>query len=34
VIGGWLGYGLNYVKVSGRSGTQEDYVTGTVSMRF
>ena len=34
VLGGWLGYGLNYTKVSGRSGVKEDYVNGTLSIRF
>ena len=34
VIAGWLGYGVNYSKLSGRSGTAEDYVGGTVSIRF
>ncbi len=34
VIGGWLGYGLNYVKVSGRSGVKEDAFGGTLSVRF
>ena len=34
VIAGWLGYGVNYTKLSGRSGTAEDYVGGTLSIRF
>jgi outer membrane lipase/esterase len=34
VVGGWLGYGINYVKVSGRSGIQEDYIGGTLSVKF
>jgi len=34
VIGGWLGYGLNYTKVSGRSGVKEDAFGGTLSFRF
>ena len=34
VIGGWLGYGLNYVKLSGRSGVKEDYANGTLSVSF
>ncbi len=29
-----IAYGLNYSKVSGRSGVTEDYVSGTVSVRF
>jgi len=34
VVGDWLGYGINYSKVSGRSGLKEDAINGTVSIRF
>lgn len=34
VFGGWLGYGVNYMKVSGRSGVKEDAIGGTLSIRF
>jgi outer membrane lipase/esterase len=29
-----VGYGLNYSKVTSRSGVSEDYITGTLSVRF
>jgi len=29
-----IGYGVNYTKVTGRSGVSEDYVSGTLSVRF
>lgn len=29
-----IGYGVNYTKVTGRSGVSEDYVSGTISVRF
>jgi outer membrane autotransporter protein len=29
-----VSYGLNYSKVTGRGGVSEDFVTGTVSVRF
>jgi outer membrane lipase/esterase len=34
VFGGWLGYGLQYTKVSGRSGVKEDLFSGSLSVKF
>jgi outer membrane lipase/esterase len=34
MIGDSIGYGLNYSKVTGRSGVSEDFVAGTLSVRF
>jgi outer membrane lipase/esterase len=34
VFGGWLGYGVHYMKVSGRSGVKEDGIGATVSILF
>ncbi len=34
MIGNSIGYGLNYSKVTGRSGVSEDFVAGTLSVRF